>query len=113
MKKSTIRVDVTLDEQKIPETISWNATDSTAEDPNPAKAMMLNFWDGRDKSAMRIDLWTREMMVDEMVDFYFQTLMGMADTLGRSTGQKQLVEDLQHFAKDFFRKFRESQQQAG
>ena len=30
---------------------------------------MLSFWDSTDKSALRIDLWTKDMMVDEMADF--------------------------------------------
>jgi len=71
--------------------------------------MMLSFWDGADKAALRIDLWNKEMMVDEMIDFYYQTLMGMSESLARATGQKQLVEDFKNFATDFFKKFHESQ----
>jgi gliding motility-associated protein GldC len=113
MKNSTIKIDVVLDEHKVPENIQWNATDSTAADSQQARAMMLSFWDAADKAALRIDLWTKDMMVDEMVDFYYQTFMGMADSLQRSTGDAALVHDLQHFAQDFFRKFQESQRKAG
>ncbi|HSC54435.1 MAG TPA: gliding motility protein GldC [Phnomibacter sp.] len=109
MKESTIKIDVQLDEAKVPVGIMWNASDSTAEARQQAKAMMLSFWDGADKAALRIDLWTQQMMVDEMADFFYQTLMGMADTLERSTGQKELVHDFRHFAKDFFKKFQEGQ----
>ena len=70
---------------------------------------MLAFWDGADKSALRIDLWTKEMMIDEMGDFYYQTLMTMADTFSRATRQEALVDDLKNFAKSFYQKFRESQ----
>ena len=111
-KESVIKIDVTLDEQKVPTDIRWSATDSTAEERQQAKSMMLSFWDGADKAALRIDLWTQEMMVDEMADFYYQTLMGMADSFQRSTGQTELVHDMKHFAKEFFRKFQESQRQA-
>jgi gliding motility-associated protein GldC len=113
MKNSTIKIDVVLDDQKVPETIKWNATDSTAEESQEARAMMVSFWDAADKAALRIDLWTKDMMVDEMADFYYQTFMGMAESLQRSTGQAALVHDLQHFAKDFFRKFQESQRKGG
>jgi gliding motility-associated protein GldC len=112
MKESTIKIDVALDEQKVPQQILWSATDSTAEHRQQANAMMVSFWDPSDKAALRIDLWTKDMMVDEMVDFYYQSLMGMADTLQRSTGQAELVHDLQHFAQDFFKKFQESQRKA-
>ncbi len=105
LTESNIKVSVQLDDKKVPQTIFWDATDSTAEQRQEAKAMMLSFWDGQDKSAMRIDLWTKEMMVDEMADFYYQTFMGMADTFGRSTGQQALVADMKAFAADFLNKF--------
>lgn len=113
MKESTIRIDVALDEQKVPQSIHWSATDSTAEMSQPANAMMVSFWDPAEKAALRIDLWTKDMMVDEMVDFYYQSMMGMADTLQRSTGQAELVHDLKHFAQDFFKKFQEAQRKQG
>lgn len=109
MKKSTITVDVELDEKNVPEKISWSATASTADVPRGAKALMLSFWDGADKSALRMDLWTKEMMVDEMADFYYQTLMTMADSYERATHQQELVEDIRKFAQDFYRKFQEIQ----
>jgi len=109
MRQSTITIDVALDEKNIPDQILWKATDSTAASAQKAKAMMLSFWDSADKSAMRMDLWTKEMMVDEMADFYYQTMMGMADTFDRATHNHELVSDMKKFAKDFFQKFRESQ----
>ena len=112
VKKSTITIDVALDEQKVPANIQWSASDSTADDKQQAKAMLVSFWDGLDKAALRIDLWTNEMMVDEMADFYYQCLMGMADTFQRSTGQTELVNDMRNFAQSFFKKFQEAQRKA-
>ncbi|MBW0162123.1 MAG: gliding motility protein GldC [Sediminibacterium sp. Gen4] len=109
MHTSTINIDVHLDEQKVPQSIQWKASDSTADMAQPARAMMVAFWDAADKSALRIDLWTKEMMVDEMADFYYQTLMGMADTYMRATQQKEMMEDMKAFAKEFYKKFRDSQ----
>ena len=76
-----------------------------------AKAMSIAFWDGADKTAMRIDLWTKDMMVDEMADFYYQMLMGMADTFKRATRQQEMSDDMKKFAKEFFDKFRAIQLQ--
>jgi len=109
MKNSTITIDVQLDNEKVPQQISWKASDSTTDMSQKAKAMMICFWDGADKSAMRIDLWTKEMMVDEMADFFYQTLMTMADTYNRATQQPELAQDMKNFAKDFYAKFRETQ----
>ena len=48
-------------------------------------------------------------MTDEMADFYYQTLMTMADTFGRATQQQELVDDMKNFAQAFYQKFRERQ----
>ena len=106
MTKSTINIDVLLDQNKIPQQINWNASDSNAAMTQKAKAMCLAFWDGADKTALRIDLWTKDMMMDEMADFYYQMFMTMADTFNRSTHQQELTDDMKKFAKEFFDKFR-------
>ncbi|HEX8331791.1 MAG TPA: gliding motility protein GldC [Segetibacter sp.] len=111
MQTSTITIDVQLDPDKVPQQISWKASDSTADMTQKAKAMMISFWDGTDKTALRIDLWTKDMMVDEMADFYYQTMMTMADTFNRATKNAELVQDMKNFAKEFFTKFRDWQLQ--
>ena len=109
MAKSSIVIDVELDDNRVPNAIEWRATDNTTEKPQQAKAVMLSLWDGAEKTALRIDLWTQKMMVDEMADFYYQTFMTMADTYERATRQTELVNDMKAFAKEFFRKFQETQ----
>ncbi len=109
MHTSTISIDVQLDTEKVPQQISWRTSDNESETAQRAKAMMIAFWDGTDKSALRIDLWTKEMMVDEMADFFYQTMMTMADTYNRATKQTELVNDMKTFAQNFYAKFRESQ----
>jgi gliding motility-associated protein GldC len=111
MNQSTIKIDVLLDPNKIPQQISWNATDSQADMAQKAKAMCLAFWDGADKTALRIDLWTKDMMMDEMADFYYQMFITMADTFKRATHQDALAEDMKKFAREFFEKFRAIQLQ--
>ncbi|MGZ8556854.1 MAG: gliding motility protein GldC [Chitinophagaceae bacterium] len=109
MSLSSIVIDVHTDENKVPDAITWNATDNTVEQVQKAKAMMLSFWDGSEKTALRIDLWTKDMMIDEMADFFYQTMMTMADTYGRATNHKEIVVEMKKFAQDFYRKFREKQ----
>ena len=106
MNQSTIKIDVLLDPDKVPQQINWSASDSTADMAQKAKAMCIAFWDGTDKTAMRIDLWTKDMMVDEMADFYYQMLMSMADTFKRATQQAEMSDDMKKFAKVFFDKFK-------
>jgi gliding motility-associated protein GldC len=106
MEKSTIQINVLLGPDKIPQQINWNASGSTAEAEQKAKAMCLAFWDGADKAALRIDLWTKDMMMDEMADFYYQMMMTMADTFNRATRQQEMTDDMKKFAKGFMEKFK-------
>ena len=38
--KSTITIDVQMDEQRVPESIYWNATESTIQNEQKAKAFI-------------------------------------------------------------------------
>lgn len=109
MHNSSISIQIELDDNKVPQQIQWTASDSSADMMQSAKSMMVAFWDGADKSALRIDLWTKDMMVDEMADFYYQAMMGMADSYLRATQQKEMVEDMKQFAKQFYKKFKDTQ----
>lgn len=109
MKQSTIQIDVSLDDQKIPQGIAWNTSDSSAENTRKAKAFLLSLWDGQEKTALRIDLWTSDMMVDEMEDFFYQTLVTMADTYQRATGYADLSDEIKMFARNLYDKSRARQ----
>lgn len=105
MNQHKIQINVTLDREKMPEHIDWQASGSSEPDmPQAAKAFLLSLWDGKEKTALRIDLWTKRMMVDEMNDFFFQTLMTMADTYGRATRNAELAEELRVQFREFKKK---------
>src|SRR5438552_14422108 len=109
MGQSTITIDVKTDEGKVPESIHWKASDTSAEEAQKAKAIMISFWDGSEKTALRVDLWTKDMMIDEMADFFYQTMMTMADSYARATKQNETVEEMKTFAKHFYTKFKTQQ----
>ena len=108
-RQSNINIEVHLDEHKVPQDIKWNASDSTADMAQKAKAMCLAFWDPADKTAMRIDLWTKDMMVDEMGEFFYQMLFTMSDTFLRATKNKELALEMKNFSEAFIKKFRAAQ----
>lgn len=95
-----IKINLQLDENKIPEKIFWEASDAD-QNINEAKAFLLAIWDKASANTMRMDLWTKEMSVDEMKKFYFQTFLTMADTLEKSTSEDGMADALRDFA-DFF-----------
>ena len=97
-KIASINFDVHLDDNNIPELIKWCATDSGSE-VRPAKAIMLSIWDGVDKSSLKIDLWTKEMMAEEMKFFIFQILDSLSESYLKSVGDEKIAEEIKKFAK--------------
>lgn len=98
--KSEINIVVELDENRVPEKLLWTARDGGVVNEE-SKAMMLSVWDSKAQESMRIDLWTKDMPVDEMKVFYHQTLVSMAETFERATGDKKMSETMKDFC-DYF-----------
>lgn len=99
MKQSEIKLNVSLDDNNMPQTINWSASDGDVV--SRTNAFMLSVWDSEAKNTLRIDLWTPEMKVDEMKLFYHQSLLSMADTLERATGEKEAANAMRNFAQEF------------
>jgi len=102
-KTSNIVVRVTTDENKIPEAINWSAEDGGVENED-AKAAFLSLWDAKAKESLRIDLWTKDMPVDEMKLFFHQTLVSMSDTYYRATQDEKMSETMKDFCAYFAEK---------
>jgi gliding motility-associated protein GldC len=98
MKKSEIRFSIALDENKVPEAISWTATDAG---PNIhfAKAINVALWDREQAGTMKIDLWTKDMPVDEMKRFCVDNIGSMAENIVTATGDKQMAEMMRALCK--------------
>ncbi|GAB3225326.1 gliding motility protein GldC [Hymenobacter seoulensis] len=90
MKKSEIRFSIALDDQKVPEAISWTATDA-GPDIHFAKAINIALWDRDERGTMKIDLWTKEMPVDEMKRFYVDTMGAMAESIITATNDSVMA----------------------
>ena len=99
MKKSEINFTVSLDENHVPEKIKWAATDTGEEEIKEAKAMIISLWDAKENNTLRIDLWTKDMMLDEMKHFFYQSIITMSDTYERATNDKVIAEEMRAFGK--------------
>ena len=97
---SEIKFVVELDENRVPEKLTWTAQDGGVE-LDEAKAMLLSIWDSKTKETLRIDLWTKDMPVDEMKIFFHQTLVAMADTFERATQDEKMASTMRDFT-DYF-----------
>jgi gliding motility-associated protein GldC len=102
MSQSSINIQIELDNNKVAEKIQWEATD--AGEQREAKAMILGFWDKHEKNTMRIDLWTKEMTVDEMKFFVHQTLLTLSDSFERSTGDTRMAATMKDFCEYYAEK---------
>lgn len=103
-KQASINFNITLDEQKVPEAISWQASDAGEDLAHECKAIMLSMWDKKEENTLRIDLWTKDMMADEMKLFFHQTFVSMINALERSTGADSTIEDLRAYSRDLAKK---------
>ena len=98
-KKSEINFTVSLDENHVPEKIEWSASDTGEEEIKNAKAMIISLWDAKENNTLRIDLWTKDMMLDEMKHFFYQSIITMSDTYERATNDKAVAEEMREFGK--------------
>lgn len=101
MQKKKINITVELDEQNIPTNIIWNADDMQGKSEAQCRAMLLSLWDARQKDTLKLDLWTKDMTVDEMKIFFHQTLVTMANTLHTATNDERISGDMMDFC-DYF-----------
>ena len=99
MKTSEIKFTVSLDENKLPVAIDWETNDHAEK--SACKSVMIALWDAKENNTLRIDLWTKDMLVDEMKVFFHQALLSMADTLQRATGEEKIAEDLKDYCAHF------------
>ena len=97
---SEIKFTVELDENRVPEKLMWTAQDGGVQ-LEEAKAMLLSIWDSNAKETLRIDLWTKDMPVDEMKIFFHQTLVAMADTFERATQDEKMSGTMRDFCDCF------------
>ena len=98
--KSKVVFEVSLDENRIPESIQWSADDADVSEEK-AEAIMISVWNDERKETLRMDLWTKEMKLKEMQVFFYQTLKSMADVYRRATHDEKMAETMLDFV-DYF-----------
>ncbi|MCF6280204.1 MAG: gliding motility protein GldC [Flavobacteriaceae bacterium] len=97
---SKIEFEIGLDENNIPEKINWSADDGNVKKAE-AKAMLISVWDNKKKDTLKVDLWTKDMPLDEMQQFFHQTLVSMATTFERATNDDKMAGTMRDFC-DYF-----------
>ena len=100
---ANITSEIKLDENRVPEKLHWTAKDGGVQNAE-AKAMMLSVWDSKAQESLRIDLWTKDMPVDEMKVFFHQTLVAMSNTFHRATQDEKMSATMKDFCEYFAEK---------
>lgn len=100
MKETEINFNITLDENHIPEKIVWAAPDGGIVGAE-SNAVLLSVWDDKTKEALRIDLWTKEMPVDEMKHFFHQVLLSLGNSYQKATDEEEVADEIRRFAEYF------------
>lgn len=98
--KTEIKLSIELDENRVPEKLVWSANEGGI-DNEESKAFMLSIWDGNEKTTKCIELWTKDMPIDEMKIFFHQTLLSMSETFQRATGDEKMSATMKDFC-DYF-----------
>ena len=104
MKESKITITVSLDDKNVPEKINWEATDADFKGKKNSRTLMLSLWDSEEAMTYSIDLWTKEMTVEDMNLHYHQIFIKMAETLERSTKNSEAASMIKDFSSKFAEK---------
>jgi len=100
---SEIKFTVELDENKVPENLSWDAQDGGISNEE-TKAFLISVWDPKKKETLKMDLWTKDMPLDEMKQFFHQTLLSMSDTFYKATNDEKMTATMRDFCAYFAEK---------
>ncbi len=100
VKTSEIHLKIGMNENNLPVRMNWSAQDGDVKDAE-AKAFLLSLWDPAAKNTMKVDLWTKDMSIEEMKQFFHQTLLTMSDTFEKATGEHNICEDLRDYCYHF------------
>lgn len=98
MKESQINIQVSSDVNNVPEKIVWNATDGP--ESKEAKAILLSVWDEKE-GMMSINLWNKEMGVEEMKFLVHQTIHSLSQSFEKATGEDKMAATMRDFC-DYF-----------
>ena len=94
MKESEIKFKVSLDDENIPEKIECDADEKEKTGYSETKSISVSLWDSEQKNTLRIDLWAKDMPLDEMKRFYIDCLGGIGQTLLNATGDQFMSEEI-------------------
>tara|TARA_B100000579_G_scaffold57979_1_gene41545 strand:- start:404 stop:727 length:324 start_codon:yes stop_codon:yes gene_type:complete len=98
--KQNLKFEIELDENHLPLNIIMNSGENNVNEDR-IKALMISAWSAYSKETLRIDLWTKDMPVNDMYIMFHQTMLAMAVSLEKSTGHNKLAGALRDYCHFF------------
>ncbi len=111
MKKSRIHFEIELDDQNVPDRIYWDATDKEDDGINQTRSISISVWDHFQHNTLRIDLWTKEMSVDDQKRFYIDCIGGLAQSILTATGDEYMAGEINGLCNKFIEHVRKEQEE--
>lgn len=111
MRKTHINFIIDLDNNNVPEKILWDATDKPEEGSSETKAICVALWDHKQKSTLRIDLWSKDMPVNDMKRFYIDCIGGLAQSALSATGDEVMGKEMNALCERLVKHLEEESQQ--
>ena len=100
-RTAEIKVLVDLDGDDVPTQIKWQASEAKDEGFVSCQTVMLSLWDSDNNTTASIDLWTKEITIDDMNLHFYQILRKMAETYLRATNNPDMATEIHEFADGF------------
>lgn len=95
MKHSEINFKIQLDDQNIPENITWSATDNPNEGIEETKAILVATWDPYHKGTLTLPLWTKDMEVMDMKRFFIEIMGTVSEASLQATGDEYFSKEIE------------------
>jgi gliding motility-associated protein GldC len=100
-RTAEIKLNVDLDGDNLPTRIEWQASEGQENGPVLCQSMMLSVWDNENKTTAAIDLWIKDMTIDDMNLYFYQVIHKMADTYLRATKNTDMAKSIHEFGDGF------------
>ena len=100
-RTAEIKLIVDLDGENLPTRIVWQASEGQENGPVLCQSMMLSVWDNENKTTAAIDLWIKDMTIDDMNLYFYQVIHKMADTYLRATKNADMANSIHEFGDGF------------
>jgi gliding motility-associated protein GldC len=101
MKKSEIKIEVSLDDKNTPSQIHWEADSPNGRERRESKAMLLSLFDNDTLDTFKIDIWTKDLQVAEMDRLMYYTLQSLTNTYFTATKNEELANHMRSFVRHF------------